>query len=192
MKKCSLFRVFFYLEMLLLGQLFILIVLGADYGLNCKWLNTTNKGGFSPFYISHYPQRFYIMDQEGEIIGKDFTLFSPRITIKEILSYSFYDDTLFVKCQSSDNETIILSPIYNHGQGLSRAWKLVSSYPIDTVEVQIAGNSALFSLIIHLKRIISLLLIAIVFIHILVILVSRKTQTSTTKTSSSFHCFTTK
>ncbi len=42
------------------------MIVGSNYGLNSKWINRRNQEGFYPLFNDQWPQRFYIMDQEGE------------------------------------------------------------------------------------------------------------------------------
>lgn len=156
------------IEAFLIGQFVVLLVIGADYGLNSKLLNTTSREGFYPFYLNHWPQHFYLMDQEGEVLGANWSCSPSSEPIKEIVSYSFCSDTLYVKCLDNDNNTIVLRPEKGHGHGLSCFFEQVPRYPNNAVEVQISGNKGLFSRIKHMKIVTLLVFIPLIFCHILV------------------------
>lgn len=166
MRMNRIFRTLFFLESIIVGQILLLVFIGADYGLNCRWLNTTNKEGFYPLFIFDWPQRFYIMDQEGEVIGKDFSYSLTGDIVKEIISYSFYEDSLYIKCKNDIGENVFIRPVMHHGKGIACLWEQVPSYPIHADEVQIFGNIRLFFTIYSLRRRASLLLFSLLAVHL--------------------------
>lgn len=158
---CVLFSVCFFL-----GQYVTLLLIGADYGINSKLFSTSNNDGFYPHYETRWPSFFDLRDQEGVVLGPGFSYSRSSISIKEILSYSFYKDTLYVECLDGEGLPIFLRPEEAHGNSVSCLFERVSSYPKEAVAVQISGNEGLLSYIVHLKRISRVTLLSLLFIII--------------------------
>lgn len=174
-------RILLIIEVFICGYLIGLMIVGSNYGLNSKWINRRNQEGFYPLFNDQWPQRFYIMDQEGEVLGKDFhTFLVPKrdsitasrtvsldtIHVKCIISYSF-SDSLYVKCLTGSGDTIVIRPETQHGKGIGCFFEQVHDYPVNSEVVMISGNEHLFNDILYQKRILTLLVTIVLFIHVL-------------------------
>ena len=166
--------IFLYLELFLAGQLSVLLILGADFGLNSKWLSPHSEDGFYPKFCPAYPTAQFFFYYEDDIaIGDGETIFSPEIHIDKLLSYSFYDGTIFFKCRTRDGDTVYFHSIDNPEKLRPRCdFEQIASYPENAEEILIEGNEFVIYSIRTFKWMVIYLLIVIVFIHSIVLCIS--------------------
>jgi|GEM_PF-713618 len=77
---------------------------GTHYGLECTFCSKTMPYNLKPRYYTTYPQRFYLLDEDGyELIGIGFKFRNSDFKIKDFLSYGYNDTSVIVKCTDSLN-----------------------------------------------------------------------------------------
>ena len=144
---------FFMIEAVLASMYILLMYIGADYGLNSARWNTKSKEGFYPLFIDDWSCNFWICDQKGEVIGDGawrIIIDSGELDITNLLAYSFYQDSLYVRIKSHD-KIMVIRPVRNHGKGLACFFEPVRC-PEDAYFYEISSNYGLFHRIIVLKR----------------------------------------
>lgn len=75
-----------------------------NYGFGCVFCKKKLPYNLEAKLYSDYPQRFYLLDEDGfELIGKGFRFYSNSFTINNLLAYGYNDNSVVVKCTDSLN-----------------------------------------------------------------------------------------
>ena len=77
---------------------------GYEYGLGCDFCKKEMPYGLKPIFYSEYPQRFYLLDEDGfELVGIGFRYETTNFKIKDFLAYGYNDTFVLLKCTDSLN-----------------------------------------------------------------------------------------
>lgn len=85
-----------------------------EYGLGSNFSEKRLPFYLQPSYEMNYPQRFVILDDEGDkSVGKGCRFFGSKLLINEIIGYGYNDSSIVIKATDSLNHIkYLISYIY--------------------------------------------------------------------------------
>jgi len=81
-----------------------------DYGFGCVFCEKKLPYNLEAKLYSDYPQRFYLLDEDGfELIGKGFRFYGNSFTINNLLAYGYNGTSIITKVTDSLNNVKYLA-----------------------------------------------------------------------------------